>query len=183
MPIVVTESIRPLLDIWALKSSTLERNSFRIGDLFALLYADNQVDRWGISSDRTAGHGPRKKIIWVEGQQRYGAGRRDHGYRMGNVVHFVIRNDIQAGPLQVVLDDNPRGRGRLRRYDECFAHDLSQLDGVMRGKAVVAGEHDDERLRNHTPVNQLVRPLFRPHERGVEPAPRQVVSEVRGILA
>jgi DNA-binding transcriptional LysR family regulator len=26
-------------------------------------------------------------------------------------------------------------------------------------------QHDDERLRNHTPVNQLVRPLFRPHER------------------
>ena len=30
-------AVRPLLDIWALKSSTLERNSFRIGDLFALL--------------------------------------------------------------------------------------------------------------------------------------------------
>src|SRR6266446_67360 len=30
-------AIRPLLDIWALKSSTLERNSFKIGDLFALL--------------------------------------------------------------------------------------------------------------------------------------------------
>jgi NAD(P)-dependent dehydrogenase (short-subunit alcohol dehydrogenase family) len=30
-------AIRPLLDVWALKSSTLERNSFRIGDLFALL--------------------------------------------------------------------------------------------------------------------------------------------------
>jgi hypothetical protein len=28
---------RALLDVWALKSSTLERNSFRIGDLFALL--------------------------------------------------------------------------------------------------------------------------------------------------
>jgi hypothetical protein len=31
------EAIRPLLDVWALKSSTLERNSLRIGDLFALL--------------------------------------------------------------------------------------------------------------------------------------------------
>jgi hypothetical protein len=62
-------------------------------------------------------------------------------------------------------------------------HDLSQLDGVMRGKAVVARQHDDERLRNHTPVNQLVRPLFRPHERSVEPAPHQGFSEVRGILA
>src|SRR6266481_8969139 len=30
-------AFRPLLDIWALKSSILERNSFRIGDLFALL--------------------------------------------------------------------------------------------------------------------------------------------------
>src|SRR6266478_1258594 len=30
-------AIRPLLDIWALKSSTLERNSFKIDDLFALL--------------------------------------------------------------------------------------------------------------------------------------------------
>src|SRR5258705_4219115 len=30
-------AIRPLLDIWALKSPTLERNSFKIGDLFALL--------------------------------------------------------------------------------------------------------------------------------------------------
>ena len=30
-------AIRPLLDVRALKSSTLERNSFRIGDLFALL--------------------------------------------------------------------------------------------------------------------------------------------------
>src|SRR5258705_10236300 len=53
----------------------------------------------------------------------------------------------------------------------------------MPGKAVVAGEHDDEWLRNHTPVNQIVRPLFRPHERGVKPAPHQGVSEVRGILA
>jgi hypothetical protein len=102
---------------------------------------------------------------------------------MSNVVHFVIRNDVQAGPLQVVLDYSARGRGRLRRYDECFAHDLSQLDGVTRGKAVVAGEHEDERLRNHTPVNQLVCPRFRPHERGVEPAPHQGVSEVGGILA
>ena len=39
-----------------------------------LVIADDQVDRWGISSDRTGGHGPRKKIIWVDGQQRYGAG-------------------------------------------------------------------------------------------------------------
>jgi transposase len=31
------EAIRPLLDVWALKSSTLEKNSFRIGDLFVLL--------------------------------------------------------------------------------------------------------------------------------------------------
>ena len=30
-------AFRPLPDIWALMSSTLERNSFRIGDLFALL--------------------------------------------------------------------------------------------------------------------------------------------------
>src|SRR5258705_11802818 len=30
-------AIRPLRDIWALKSSTLERNSFKIADLFALL--------------------------------------------------------------------------------------------------------------------------------------------------
>src|SRR6266481_2485640 len=59
-----------------------------------LVVADNQVDRWGISSDRTAGYGPRKKIIWVGRQKRYGAGRRDHGHRMGNVVHFMIRNDI-----------------------------------------------------------------------------------------
>jgi len=102
---------------------------------------------------------------------------------MGNVVHFVSRNDGQFGPLQVVLDHSARGRGRLRWYDECFAHDLSQIDGVMPGKAVVAGEHDDEWLRNHTPVNQIVRPLFRPHERGVKPAPHQGVSEVRGILA
>ena len=65
---------------------------------------------------------------------------------MGNVVHFMSRNDIQAGPLQVVLDHGARGRGRLRRYDECFAHDLSQLDGVMRGKAMVAGDDDDEGL-------------------------------------
>ena len=36
------------------------------------------------------------------GAERYGAGRRDHGHRMGNVVHFMSRSDIQAGPLQVV---------------------------------------------------------------------------------
>ena len=69
----------------------------------------------GISSDRTAGHGPGKKIVWVEGQQRYAAGRRDHGHRMGNVVDFMSRNDTQAGPLQVVLDHKARSRGRLRR--------------------------------------------------------------------
>ncbi len=102
---------------------------------------------------------------------------------MGNVVHFVIWNDIQAGPLQVVLDHKARSRGCLRRYEECFVHDLSQLDGIMRGKAVVAGKHYDKRLRNHTPVNQLVRTLFRPHVGGVEPALHQGVSEVGGILA
>src|SRR5271165_960944 len=42
-----------------------------------LVVADNQVDGWGLSLDRTAGHRPRKKIIWEDGQQRYGAGRRD----------------------------------------------------------------------------------------------------------
>jgi hypothetical protein len=37
MPISSHGAFRPLPDIWALMSSTLERNSFRIGDLFALL--------------------------------------------------------------------------------------------------------------------------------------------------
>ena len=32
---------------------------------------------------------------------------------MGNVVHFMSRNDIQARPLQVVLDHGARGRGRF----------------------------------------------------------------------
>src|SRR6202035_3442269 len=136
-----------------------------------LVVTEDQINRWRFTLQRTAGYGPGQKITRVGGQQRYGAGRRDHGHRMGNVVHLVIRSDIQAGPLQVVLDHNARGRGRLRWYDECFAHDLSQFDGIAHGKAVVAGEYDDERLRNHTPVNQLVRRLFRPHERGVEPAP------------
>jgi hypothetical protein len=54
---------------------------------------------------------------------------------MGKIVHFVIRVDIQAGSLQVVVDHNAQGRGRIQRYDECFAHDLLQLDGIMRGKA------------------------------------------------
>jgi hypothetical protein len=53
----------------------------------------------------------------------------------------------------------------------------------MRGKAMVAGDDDDEGLRNHMLVNQLIPPLFRPHERGVEPLPHQGVSEVRRILA
>ena len=90
---------------------------------------------------------------------------------MGKIVHFVSRNDIQAGSLQVVVDYNAQGRSRIRRYDKCFAHDLLQFYGIMCGKAVVAGEHDDERLRSHAPVNQFGRLLFRPHERGVEPAP------------
>ena len=102
---------------------------------------------------------------------------------MGNIVHFVSRNDTQAGPLQVVLDHSARGRGRLRWYDKCFAHDLSQIDGIIPGKAVVAGDHDDERLRSYTLVDQIVRPRFQPHERGVEPAPHQGVSKVRRILA
>src|ERR1700675_3953434 len=86
-----------------------------------LVVTEDQINRWRFTLQRTAGHGPRKKITWIGGQQRYGAGRRDHGHRMGNVVHLVIRSDIQAGPLQVVLDHNARGRGRLRWYDECFA--------------------------------------------------------------
>src|SRR6266404_6997111 len=79
-----------------------------------LVVTEDQINRWRFTLQRTAGYGPGKKITWVGGQQRYGAGRRDHGHSMGNVVHLVNRKDIQAGSLQVVLDHNARGRGRLR---------------------------------------------------------------------
>lgn len=69
-----------------------------------LVVTEDQINRWRFTLQRTAGYGPGQKITRVGGQQRYGAGRRDHGHRMGNVVHFVIRNDIQAGPLQGALD-------------------------------------------------------------------------------
>ena len=66
--------------------------------------------------------------------------------RMGNVVHFMSRNDIQARPLQVVLDHGARGRGRLRRYDECFVHDLSQLPG-RRSAAHLLTRDEARRIR------------------------------------
>jgi hypothetical protein len=34
---------------------------------------------------------------------------------MGNVVHFVIWNDIQAGPLQVILDYKARNAAKVAR--------------------------------------------------------------------
>jgi NAD(P)-dependent dehydrogenase (short-subunit alcohol dehydrogenase family) len=36
----------------------------------------------------------------------------------------VIRRDIYAGPLQIVVDDSAQHRGCVRDADECFAHEL-----------------------------------------------------------
>ncbi len=48
---------------------------------------------------------------------------------------------------------------------------------------MIPRQHDDERLGHHAPIGQIFREPLWAHECGVEPAPHQLSSQVRRVLA
>src|SRR5258705_2700320 len=57
------------------------------------------------------------------------------------------------------------------------------IDRLRRSEAVIAGQHDDERLRGDDPEHKIGCPCFSSEERHVELAPDKSLREVGRILA
>src|SRR6266481_5365227 len=99
------------------------------------------------------------------------------------MVHFVIRFDVNAGPLQILVDDHPQYWSRVRHADECLARDVSWIDRLIRSEAVITWQHDLERFLGDELEHQIGGLRFWSEERHVELAPHESTREVRGILA
>ena len=89
----------------------------------------------------------------------------------------MIRPDTEIRSLQIVIDDDPQRRRRVRHADKRLAHDFARVDGLMRGEPVVARQDDDERLLGDQPVRQIGRLRLRPQEGHVELAPHERVGK------
>src|SRR5437879_2595417 len=99
------------------------------------------------------------------------------------MVRFVIRPDVNTGPPQVIVDDLPRYRSRVRHGDEGLAHDVLWIDHLVRSEAVIAWQHDDEGFRCDDLEHQISCPCFSSEERHVELASDKSIREVGRILA
>ena len=51
---------------------------------------------------------------------------------------------MPMGPLQVIVDDDPQCRRRVRYRREGFAHDVPRIDGLTRRETMIARQDDDE---------------------------------------
>src|SRR3989442_7644493 len=99
------------------------------------------------------------------------------------MVCLVIRLDVNAGAPQVIVNDlSPHG-SRVRHGNECLAHHVMWIDRLIRSEAVIAWQHDDERLRGDDPEHQIGCPCFSSEARRLELAPDKSIREVGRILA
>src|SRR5438034_1999645 len=62
------------------------------------------------------------------------------------MIRFVIRPDVNTGPAQVIVDDLPRYRSRVRHGDEGLAHDVLWIDHRLASRSE---EHTSE-LQSHS---------------------------------
>ena len=77
------------------KSSILERNSLRIGDVLAV--AHHYIDSRCLAFQRTADDGQWQQVIGIGGHQRQPAGGCDQGHGHRHIVHPVIQFDVEPG--------------------------------------------------------------------------------------
>lgn len=71
---------------------------------------------------------------------------------MGEIVDVVRGLDVEAGSLKVVYNQRAENWRRVGRNDERLADDVRQIDGLLRGQAMIAREHHEQRLGQHPPV-------------------------------
>src|SRR5438067_6514992 len=148
-----------------------------------LAVPDHQINRGYIPPQGAAGHGSGKQILCVGREQRYAARRCHQRDRHCQMVHFVIRLDVNAGPLQILVDDHPQYWSRIRHADECLAGDVLWIDRLMRSEAVIAWQYDHERFLGQELERQTGCLRFWSEEGYVELAPHKSTREVRRILA
>src|SRR5712671_7929214 len=96
---------------------------------------------------------------------------------MDDIVHFMLRLEIDASSVEILQDDTAHCRGGLGRKIESLVRDLLRRDGRLRCQAVVARKNKDQRIRTHAPKAQVSHGLFRSHESRIEPAPHQGLGE------
>ena len=118
----------------------------------SLVVSDDELDRRRSPAQGAAGHRPGEEIPRISGQEHHGAGRGHRRHGVGQTHHFVRRLDVEAGSLEITGDHGAQGRRAIGRNDERLADDVRQIDGLLRGQAMIAPEYHEQRLRQHTPV-------------------------------
>ena len=101
---------------------------------------------------------------------------------MDDIVHFMFRLEIDAGPVEILQDDTAHRRGGLGRKPESFVRYLLRRDGRLRSQPVVARKNKNQRVRAHAPVDQILHVLFRPDEGRIKLAPHQGLGEHRRVI-
>ena len=92
------------------------------------------------------------------------------------------RFDIEAGPLQVVVDDRAQDRSGVRHAHEWFTHQVLGIDGFERGETVVARQHHHQRLLDEKAVRQVWHPVFPSKKSRIELSFRKGIGEQRRVL-
>src|SRR6266480_6660103 len=65
---------------------------------------------------------------------------------------------------------------------EVFVRYLLRRDGRLRSQPVVARKNKNQRIRAHTPVDQISHLLFRPDESRIKLAPHQGFGKHRRVI-
>src|SRR6266481_8969342 len=101
---------------------------------------------------------------------------------MDDIVHFVLRLEIDAGPVEILQNDAANRWGGLGRKTEVFVRYLLRRDGRLRSQPVVARKNKNQGIRAHAPVTQISHLLFRPNESRIELAPHQGFGKHRRVI-
>jgi len=90
--------------------------------------------------------------------------------------------DIDSGSLQVLVDDRPQHRSRVRNNHEFLSHQVLRTDGFQRGETVITRQDHYQRLLDENTVRQLWHAFFPSEEGHIDFSFRQAVRKQRGVL-
>src|SRR5882757_276955 len=76
----------------------------------------------------------------------------------------MSRRDIDPGALQVLLDDRPQHRSRIRHNHECLAHQILWTDGFERCETMITRQNHHQWLLDENTVRQLWHASFPPEK-------------------
>src|ERR1700757_744687 len=95
----------------------------------------------------------------------------------------MSRRYIDSGALQVLVDDRPQYRSRVRHNHECLAPQVLWTDSFERRETVITRQDHHQWLLDKNTVSQLWHTSL-PSEKGhIDFSFRQAVRKQRGVLA